>query len=83
MAQLIINIPDAQLPRTLNGLGEFFGYTANIQQSDGTTIPNPESRTNFIRRMLTIYIKEAVLRGEAGLAYKTAQSSTPPDITVS
>ena len=82
MAQIIINIPDAQLTRTLNGLGEFYNYSPTLTQSDGSSIPNPESRAAFIKRMITSSIKDAVLKGEAQLAYEAAQAAAPPDITV-
>lgn len=72
MAVVTITIPDAQLARVIDGLGEYWGY-----------VTNPiETKAQFVRRRLNETIKDFVIRGEAQVAYNASVGATPPDTTV-
>lgn len=45
-----------------------YGYSTTIPGPEGTTIPNPESKAEFGRRMIREIIVEAVRNAEAKAA---------------
>lgn len=64
MANISFTIPDAQLARIVNNISQHFNYEAEVtnpafdpgQPEDPTTnpatIPNPESKAQFVKRMV-------------------------------
>lgn len=65
MAAITIRIPDAELQRVLDRFAEAHGYQ-NFVEQDPTQPPiaNPESKLDFLRRMLVERIRRTVLEQE-------------------
>lgn len=64
MAQITIDIPNAVALRVQGAICERFGYQATTTNPDGTTSPNPETKTQFSKRMLAREVKAWVLEQE-------------------
>jgi len=75
MAQIILTVNDAQLARLADAVARRQGYRDTIQDPlDATkTIPNPETRAQFVRRWLTNMLKNAVVLDELQQRIKQAQ----------
>lgn len=73
MAQRTYTIPDAQLQRILNGVVYQNGYTDNIKDANGNTIPNPVSKTQFFDQVTYRFWKESVKAYESSTAAETAR----------
>jgi hypothetical protein len=71
MAQITINIPDAQLTRVINGFAGFHLYSATL--GDGTA--NPQSKAAFAKDKLIESIKQAVANYEAKVAVDEARQA--------
>lgn len=79
MAQIPLNIPDAEVARVVNGVCTHFNYSATISNPNfdpllpedpvmnPRTISNPETKKQFIKRM----IRETVI------AWVKAEEKTP------
>lgn len=82
MAQIVLTIPDPVLPRMIQGLSEYYGYQPTLKDpSDITkTIPNPETRAQFAKRMLIFHIKKTMIQAEGGPAATTARETVTNDI---
>ena len=67
MASITINIADADLPRVISGLCSFYGYQATIPSNvvGLPDTPNPESQSQFARRMVVQGIKSAIVSFES------------------
>lgn len=72
MAQITINIPDAQVSRVVNALCAFGGYTTQVEQ-DGVLVPNPQTKPQFARAMITEFVKTAVTLTEGKVAQAAKQ----------
>src|SRR5512143_1305688 len=64
MATITVTIPDDKLARVIDGVAAAGGYQENIRQPDGSTIPNPETKGQFVKRMVVRWVKSMVLRSE-------------------
>lgn len=86
MANIALTIPDASLTRVVNGICAYHGYTDLIEDVDGSMIPNPETKSQFAKRMLVTSVKNWLknIEGEqaAAIARASAVSGVDPiDIT--
>lgn len=72
MAQLVVNIPDNQVNRVVTALCAFGGYTTQVEQ-DGVLVPNPQTKAQFARQMVTQFIKTAVTLTEGKAAQAAKQ----------
>jgi len=83
MAQITITIPDAILPRVINGFARRYNYSPILE--DGSS--NPETKAQFAKRKLIEFIKSAVREAEiqdaTNAAATTAAASVDTDITLS
>lgn len=63
MASINFTIPDAQINRVINALCTKYGYQDNIiTNTDPPEIsPNPESKAQFSKRMISEVIRSLVL----------------------
>ncbi len=75
MANISITIPDARLVESLNAAAYALGYSSTIEASPGNFLPNPENKTQFVRRKIAEHVKGLIERGarekaayEAGVA---------------
>ena len=61
MATITFTIPDNELPTIIGDLCEHFGYQEQIPNVNGSgTVPNPESRAQFAKRMMAGKIRETI-----------------------
>lgn len=78
MANIVINIPDSQLSRVVDGLSQFYGYSANVHGNN---------KGNFVKSTLLVELKERVKQIEAfnaaELAAQTAKTNAEGQITLS
>lgn len=80
-----ISIPDDQRSRVLDAFSARYGYTSEVPDGNGGMIPNPETRGQFAKRMLSDYVKTVVREAEIDSASRTAAASAaaaePPEVT--
>lgn len=81
MATISITIADAQLTRVVNSFTDSFGYAPMVP--DGLTppgsMPNPETRNQFAKRMVAQWVKQRVSDHESLLAAETARATAATD----
>lgn len=70
MASISITVPDVNLTAALNAACAFKGYAATINGA-----PNPETKPQFIKRMLAVELKSWVIGGARQEAAATGQAS--------
>lgn len=75
MAQIVINIPDAQVNAALNAACYALDYQAQIEQPPGTMIPNPEGKAAFVKRRLGEHLKALIERGAQEQAAAQARTT--------
>lgn len=85
-AKVCIEFDDSKKDRIINGVAGQYGYQARIQTSenpDGTpiTIPNPETKAKFVKRVLAQSIKNAVRSFEATQAAEVARLAAIKSVT--
>lgn len=73
MAQIAVDIPDAALPRVRDAFAVVYGYQAILTNEDGSTTPNPESKTQFAKRQVALFVKNVLKQHEASVAEETAR----------
>ena len=82
MAQITITIPDTILTRVLNGFAKRYNYSPVLD--DGSS--NPETKTQFAKRKVIEFIKQAVKDAEiqdaSNTAATTAAASAETDIVL-
>lgn len=75
MATITLNIPDAILPRVLNGFASRYGYTPTLVDGNGADYQNPETKAQFAKRMLVDYMRTVVREAEATAAADAARQA--------
>ncbi len=77
MAVISITIPDPVVARVRTAFTNTYGYQATIPDpsNPGQTIPNPETASAFMRRMLMNFVKDTVKGYEASQAVRTARQT--------
>ena len=75
MATLTLTIPNAQLSRVADAICEKFGYTGF--EPDGIT---PQTKQEFVRKILIKYLKKSVAEHEAGNAGAAAFKAVELDV---
>lgn len=80
MANITIQIPDAQMQRVMDAFTKQFGYQDTIPDPDnlGQTKPNPETKQQFVQKQFRTYIKD-VVAGYEGMAANQAASQKARD----
>lgn len=76
MATLAFEIPDAIAQRVIDGVAGQNEYRDTVEDSKGKVIPNPESKNQFVKRMIREYIKGNVKAWETSQAIATARQGT-------
>lgn len=59
MASFTINYPDGMGQRILDGFCKSHGYLEQIRTPDNQLIPNPETKMQFLKRKVGIFVKSA------------------------
>jgi hypothetical protein len=82
MAQVIVDVPDAVLPRVLDAFAATFGYQATLPSG----APNPQTRAQFAKQRLAAYVKQVTVAYEATrdaeAARQTSTQTANTDIAV-
>jgi len=76
MAQITITIPPAVTNRVIDGFAKRYNYSPTLE--DGSA--NPETKTQFAKRKLMEYIKQAVREAEIQDATNTAATSAAASV---
>lgn len=80
-----LTVPDADRSRVLDAFAVRYGYQNDIPDGSGGTMPNPETRGQFAKRMVSDYIRqvvrEAEVDGASRAAAAAAAAAPPPAIT--
>lgn len=74
MANISITIPDEYVQRVLEGMAGQLGYQPTI---DGQ--PNPETRAQFCKRQVAVFVKNCVRSYEANIAAEAARLAAIAD----
>ena len=84
MAQIILTIPDALTTRVLAGICGLYGYSTTIPNpvNPEEMIQNPETKSEFVRKILLKKIKRDVLEFEGNEAQRNALLSGEEDIVL-
>jgi hypothetical protein len=84
MAQIILNIPDALVNRVIAGMCGLHNYPTEIQNPDNPDemIPNPESKADFIKKIIKKRIKKDVLEWEGAEAQRTAYITGETEVDI-
>jgi hypothetical protein len=69
------------LTRIQDAIAAAYGYQATIPDGNGGTIPNPESKAQFARRMIGVHIK-SVVRNQELAAARAASETSIAEITL-
>ncbi len=75
MATITVTIPDAVAVRVRDAFTATYGYQTTI---DG--LPNPETPTLFVQRMVREYVKQTMVNYEAQTASTTATGKAVADV---
>jgi hypothetical protein len=75
--QLCASVPTAQTQRVLDGVAGAYNYQATVPDAahPGQTLANPETKAQYVRRMLVSWVRESVRGYEATQAGEAARSS--------
>jgi hypothetical protein len=60
MAQIVITIPDDKVQQVLDILCKIFGYNVEILNDDGDSIPNPQTKSQFVKSIIIDFIKRKI-----------------------
>jgi len=56
MAELKVTIPEAIKDRVIDGVAYQYKYQDSITELDGTVVPNPETKVQFVKKVLQRFI---------------------------
>jgi hypothetical protein len=71
MATITINIPDAIAARVVNGFAQRYNYSPVLENGSA----NPETKSQFAKRKVIEFIKQAVREAEVQTATNTAATA--------
>lgn len=78
--QLCITIPDADEATFIDAISVANGYAANITQVDGSVVPNPMTKKQFVRQKIKEMIVESAKTGAAQVAIDAARQNAVDSI---
>ncbi len=80
-----LSIPDTDRNRVLTAFARRFGYSDTIPDGNGGQVQNPESRAQFVKRVVSEYVKGVVRDSEIDQASRdagaAAAATAPPEIS--
>ena len=76
MATISITIPDGKLVEVRDAICETYHYSAVIVDDAGLTIPNPETKTQFAKRMVARFVHEIYQAWKVKQAVAVAQAAS-------
>lgn len=76
MATLSVSYDTGPVPlsRITDAFADAYGWTATITNGGGVTVPNPETKAQFMRRKVGEYIRDVVRGQELDAARRTAEA---------
>ena len=86
MANITIQIPDAQMTNVVSAFTQMYGYQDTIPDPDpdpaknGKPIPNPETKQQFTQRLIRNYIKDTVASHQGQQAQQQAAQTARDQI---
>jgi len=87
MAQITINIPDNILTRVIAGVAYDNGYRDQLLDENNQPYTNPETKSQFSRKVIIRFIKNSVKSFERNQAVEsakvTAETAAETEITIS
>jgi hypothetical protein len=75
MATITITIPDKSIDRVTDGFCYKYSYSPLVYDANGKSIPNPETKSQFMRRKVVEYIKSGAVEITSLPAAETARKS--------
>lgn len=75
MATITLTVPNPVVNRVTDAICTRFGYQVTI---DG--VPNPQSKSDFLKQQIAIWIKAQVREHEANTAAATASTNAGADV---
>lgn len=77
MATLSVSFDTGSVPlsRIQDAFASAYGWTATVSDGNGGTIPNPETKAQFMRRKVKEYVTDVVKGQEREAARRTAESA--------
>ena len=84
MAIISIEISDEQLQRVINGMCGAYYYQTDLSDPDNAvaTIPNPETKAAFCKRMIKQHIKACALKYEGDKAKADAVTVAESEVDI-
>lgn len=80
MASFTINYPDELAQRILDEFCEHHGYKSQVLDSNDNPVPNPETKPQFLKRMVKEYIKASWRANEVRKAQRLAAATAIADV---
>jgi hypothetical protein len=77
--QIQINVPDAVVPEMVDALCQRYGYQATLPDPNvsGGTIPNPETRAQFAKRQISVWLNHELIAYRRWLKEQQADNTDP------
>lgn len=75
MAQITITYNDTLQTRVIDAFSLGNGWTANVENPDGSTSPNPLTKAQWARNEIKRYIREHVIQYEANRDAEAARTA--------
>lgn len=84
MAQIVIEVSDAQVTRVLAAFARQYSYQDEINDpiNPGKKIPNPMTKAQFARKVVTRFAKEVVMTAEANEAAEVARKAKLAEVNI-
>ena len=84
MAQIVLNIPDALVDRVVAGMCGLHNYQETIPDPNNPEqmIPNPETKAEFVKRIIRKKIKRDVIEWEGAEAQRATYRTGETEITL-
>lgn len=74
--QVCLTLPDATQAQLVKNFTDAHGYQETIMDNvTGATVPNPETRGQFAKRIILEVFRQGVIAGQVQAAVKTAQDA--------
>jgi hypothetical protein len=74
VANITLAVPAAQVARVEAAFAFQYGYQATLpdEANPGQSLPNPETKSQFVKRMMAEHLRSVVKAYEVGLAQQQA-----------
>ena len=73
--QITFTIPDAIKDRVINAFAKRYAYQETITNSDGTTSPNPQTKAQFAKQVITDLLIDSIIVAEVNPAVEATRQA--------